>query len=133
MDGHQGTAKFNPDWEVWLERDVPRDPNPALRHHQEWRWKATAFHNALIQAKNRDRNRCEQRLRRHHLQKGQSFLRMLESFLGEEVFRDGMRKYQATHKFSNTTTIDLGTPSAKPPQNVAEIAANWTEQPVFRS
>src|SRR5207245_7398962 len=25
--------------------------------------------------------------------KGQSFLRMLESFLGEEVFRDGIRSY----------------------------------------
>ena len=27
--------------------------------------------------------------------KGQSFIRMLESFLGEDVFRDGIRKYMA--------------------------------------
>ena len=64
--------------------------------------------------------------------KGQSFIRMLESFLGEEVFRDGIRKYIARHKFSNTTTADLwnalGEASGKP---VAEIAANWTEQPGF--
>ena len=64
--------------------------------------------------------------------KGQSFLRMLESFLGEDVFRDGIRKYMARHKYSNTTTADLwnalGEASGKP---VIEIAAAWTEQPGF--
>ena len=39
--------------------------------------------------------------------KGQSFLRMLESFLGEDVFRDGIRRYIAAHKYSNATTADL--------------------------
>lgn len=55
---------------------------------------------------------------------------MLESFLGEEVFRDGVRKYIAAHKYSNTTTADLWEAltevSGKP---VAEIAPGWTEQP----
>ena len=64
--------------------------------------------------------------------KGQSFIRMLESFLGEEVFRDGIRKYIARHQFSNTTTADLWTAlaeaSGKP---VVEIAAGWTQQPGF--
>ena len=64
--------------------------------------------------------------------KGQSFIRMLESFLGEEVFRDGIRKYTARHKFSNTTTADLwkalADASGKP---VVEIAAGWTQQPGF--
>ena len=61
-----------------------------------------------------------------------SFITMLESFLGEEVFRDGIRKYMATHKLSNTTTADLwnslSEASGKP---VGEIAADWTEQPGF--
>ena len=64
--------------------------------------------------------------------KGQSIIRMLESFLGEEVFRDGIRKYMAAHKFSNTTTADLWQAltevSGKP---VGEIAPGWTEQPGF--
>jgi aminopeptidase N len=64
--------------------------------------------------------------------KGQSFLRMLESFLGEDVFRDGIRQYIAAHKYSNTTTADLwnalSEASNKP---VGEIAAGWTEQPGF--
>src|SRR5256885_12336630 len=64
--------------------------------------------------------------------KGMSFVRMLESFLGEDVFRDGIRKYIAAHKLSNSTTADLwnalSEASGKP---VVEIAAAWTQQPGF--
>src|SRR5205085_6970698 len=60
------------------------------------------------------------------------FLRMLESFLGENVFRDGIRKYMAAHKLSNSTTVDLwnalAEASGKP---VIDIAAAWTQQPGF--
>ena len=64
--------------------------------------------------------------------KGQSFIRMLESFLGEEIFRDGIRKYIAARKYSNSTTADLwnalSEASGKP---VGEIASGWTQQPGF--
>ena len=64
--------------------------------------------------------------------KGLSFITMLESFLGEEVFRDGIRKYMAKHKLSNTTTADLwNSLSEASGQPVGEIAAAWTEQPGF--
>lgn len=64
--------------------------------------------------------------------KGQSFLRMLESFLGEHVFRDGIRGYIAAHEYSNTTTADLWNAlSAVSNKSVGEIAAGWTEQPGF--
>lgn len=62
--------------------------------------------------------------------KGQSFIRMLESFLGEDVFRDGIQRYIAKHKYSNSTTEDLWAAlfeaSGKP---VGQIAAGWTQQP----
>src|SRR4029077_17361544 len=55
-----------------------------------------------------------------------------ESFLGEDVFRGGIRRYIAAHQYSNTTTADLwnalSEASNKP---VGEIAAGWTEQPGF--
>jgi len=64
--------------------------------------------------------------------KGQAFLLMLESFLGENAFRDGIRRYIAAHKYSNSTTVDLwkalSDASGKP---AGEIAAAWTEQPGF--
>jgi puromycin-sensitive aminopeptidase len=40
-------------------------------------------------------------------QKGGSVLRMLEQFLGEETFRDGIRSYLQIHAYGNTVTGDL--------------------------
>ena len=35
------------------------------------------------------------------------FLRMLEDYLGPEVFRRGIHRYLADHSYSNTTGTDL--------------------------
>jgi puromycin-sensitive aminopeptidase len=40
-------------------------------------------------------------------QKGGAVLRMLQQYLGENEFRDGIRRYIDTHKYSNTATTDL--------------------------
>ncbi|MDQ4149684.1 MAG: M1 family metallopeptidase [Actinomycetota bacterium] len=40
-------------------------------------------------------------------EKGAAVLRMLEQFLGEDDFRDGVRRYLSTHAFANTETTDL--------------------------
>jgi puromycin-sensitive aminopeptidase len=40
-------------------------------------------------------------------EKGASVLRMLEQYLGPEVFRDGVRNYLQTHRFDNADTGDL--------------------------
>jgi puromycin-sensitive aminopeptidase len=40
-------------------------------------------------------------------QKGGSVLRMLEQYLGPEVFRDGVRRYLTEHAYANTVTPDL--------------------------
>ena len=62
--------------------------------------------------------------------KGQAFIRMLESYLGEDAFRAGIRAYMKQHAYSNATTADLwnalAAASGKP---VAAIAAAYTEQP----
>ena len=64
--------------------------------------------------------------------KGQAFLRMLESYLGEDTFRSGIRSYMQAHKYSNATTADLwialGAASKK---DVSALAKAWTEQPGF--
>ncbi|MEP7140654.1 MAG: M1 family metallopeptidase [Caldimonas sp.] len=64
--------------------------------------------------------------------KGSGFLRMLEAYLGEAPFRDGIRAYLKRHRYANTTGADLWTAlaaaSGKP---VAAIAADWTTQPGF--
>ena len=40
-------------------------------------------------------------------EKGGSVLRMLEQYLGAEVFRDGIRAYLVKHSYANTVTTDL--------------------------
>src|SRR5205807_9236793 len=64
--------------------------------------------------------------------KGQAFLVMLESFLSEDAFRAGIRRYIAAHKYSNSTTADLWKVLREASgQPVEEIAAGWTQQPGF--
>ncbi|GAC1451217.1 MAG: M1 family metallopeptidase [Steroidobacteraceae bacterium] len=61
--------------------------------------------------------------------KGQAVLRMLEAYLGPEVFRDGVRRYIGARAFSNATTADLWIGlSAASKQDVGAIAAGWTGQ-----
>ena len=40
-------------------------------------------------------------------QKGAAILRMMEQYLGPDAFRDGIRRYLATHAYGNTETHDL--------------------------
>lgn len=65
-------------------------------------------------------------------QKGQAFLRMLETWIGEEKFRDGLRHYFAMHAYSNTTTSQLWEAlTLKSGERVDIVARGWTEQPGF--
>ena len=40
-------------------------------------------------------------------EKGAAVVRMLEQYLGEDIFRNGVRHYIATHAYKNTETTDL--------------------------
>ncbi len=131
--GSKCSAKFNPDWEVWLARGIPRDVTRrygiAKEAAMEGDARSTTHPIQQTIATEAEANGAFDDIT---YKKGQSFIRMLEAFLGEDVFRDGIRKYIAQHKFSNATTADLwnalAESSGKP---VAEIAANWTQQPGF--
>jgi len=39
--------------------------------------------------------------------KGQAVVRMVETYMGEDVFRDAMRRYMKEHAYSNATSADL--------------------------
>ncbi|TPG12281.1 M1 family metallopeptidase [Sphingomonas oligophenolica] len=61
--------------------------------------------------------------------KGQAVIGMLESTLGADVFRDGIRRYMAKHKYGNTVTSQLWTElSAASGTDVAAIADDFTRQ-----
>jgi aminopeptidase N len=131
--GSKCTAHFNPQWEVWLRREFPRDPTRRVGIAKEAAMEGDARSTTHpIQQPVATEAEANSAFDDITYKKGQSFLRMLESFLGEDVFREGIRRYMATHRYSNTTTADLwnalSETSGKP---IAEIAAGWTEQPGF--
>ncbi|MDP9186804.1 MAG: M1 family metallopeptidase [Verrucomicrobiota bacterium] len=131
--GSKCTAHFNPDWEVWLAKNIQRDPTRRTGIAKEVAMEGDARSTThAIQQPVANEAEANSAFDDITYRKGQSFLRMLESFLGENVFRDGIRRYIAAHKYSNSTTADLwnalSDASGKP---VGEIAAAWTEQPGF--
>src|SRR5438552_1986590 len=131
--GSKCTAHFNPDWEVWLARNIQRDPARRTGIAKEVAMEADARSTThAIQQPVANESDANSAFDDITYRKGQSFLRMLESFLGEDVFRDGVRRYIAAHQYLNSTTADLwnalSDASGKP---VGEIAAAWTEQPGF--
>jgi aminopeptidase N len=131
--GTKCTSHFNPQWEVWMRRQTPRDPTRRVGIAKEAAMEGDARSTTHpIQQPVATEAEANSAFDDITYKKGQSFLRMLESFLGEEVFRDGIRRYIAEHQYSNATTADLwnalSEASKKP---IGEIAAGWTEQPGF--
>ena len=117
----KATDHFNPGWKVWLrshvETDVAMDEDARRTTHP-------------IQQQIKDESEADSAFDSITYLKGQAFLRMIETYLGEDTFRDGMRHYMVAHAYSNSTTADLWAAmeaaSGKP---VKQIAAGFTEQP----
>src|SRR5207248_1294520 len=119
--------------EDWVARGLPRDPTRRTGIAKEAAMEGDARSTTHpIQQRVATEAEANSAFDDITYKKGQSFLRMLESFLGADVFRDGIRKYIAAHKYSNTTTADLWDAlSDASNKSVGEIAAGWTEQPGF--
>ncbi len=121
--GTKAVDRFNPSWQMWLR--AADDKEQAMQLDAR-----STTH--PIQQKIETEAQASDAFDEITYSKGQSFLRMLESWLGEEKFRDGMRLYMKRHAYGNTTTANLWTAlaeaSGKP---VQEMAAGWTEQPGF--
>ena len=62
--------------------------------------------------------------------KGLSVVRMLEAYIGEAQFRDGLRQYMARHAYSNATSADLWAAlEAASNKPIAAIALGFSRQP----
>jgi aminopeptidase N len=59
--------------------------------------------------------------------KGGAVLRMLEAFVGEDVFRAGVQRYMKDHAYGNTVTDDLwGELDAVSTQKISDVAHDFT-------
>lgn len=112
---------FNPGWKVWLRAHADTDRAMA----DDARSTTHPIQQAI-----KDESEADSAFDDITYLKGQAFIRMIETYLGEATFRDGMRHYMAAHAYSNSTTADLwaalDAASGKP---VSRIAAGFTEQP----
>jgi aminopeptidase N len=64
--------------------------------------------------------------------KGQYFIRMLEGFIGDDAFRDGIRLYLKENQFSNANATNLWNALEKSSsRSVTKLASSWIEQPGF--
>lgn len=62
-------------------------------------------------------------------QKGQAVIRMIESYVGEDAFRDGIRAYMREHQYANTVTSDLWRAlEGASHQPVSRVAPTFTDQ-----
>ncbi|MFQ5950320.1 MAG: M1 family aminopeptidase, partial [Nitrospiria bacterium] len=65
-------------------------------------------------------------------EKGAACLRMIEQFLGEDLFREGIRNYIKGHQYRNATAGDLWKAlESASGQPVSTIAADWFTRPGF--
>jgi aminopeptidase N len=121
--GTEETDRRNPTWKWWERQDANKER--AMRN--DARASSHPVHQQVaneLQAANAfDAITYE---------KGQAVLRMLEAYIGPEVFRDGIRRYIRARAYSNATAADLWNAlSAASGGDIGELARDWTEQPGY--
>jgi aminopeptidase N len=128
---------LNEGFASWMENKTSRDMNPT------WDAQATAVAQDREGALGLDATAATHPVIRHvqtvdelgeafdsiTYQKGQAVIGMMESTLGADVFRQGIRSYMAKYKYSNTETdqlwAELAAAAGKP---VKEVAHDFTLQ-----
>ncbi len=96
--GDKATASLNPEWEYG--RDIVQEAGPAFGLDS-----LRTTHAISMEVRNADE--ASERFDAITYNKGQAVLRMLEGFLGEDVFRDGVRIYLRRHREANATADDF--------------------------
>ena len=115
----KATDHFHPEWSVWLQDQGPRDGAMNLDARE-------ATH-PVVQTVRDARDAAFDTIT---YQKGQAVIRMVEAWVGEDAFRQGLRAYMKDHAYANTVSSDLWsaieTASGQP---ILEIATAFTSQP----
>jgi aminopeptidase N len=118
------TAARNPKWLWWEQEDASRESAMAAD--------ARATSHAIEQHVTDELQAANSFDSDITYSKGEALLRMLEAYIGEDVFRQGIRTYMKSRAYSNAAAADLwnalGEASGK---NVPAIAAPWIEKPGF--
>lgn len=115
--------KFNPDWERWVQFGFERSAAFDVDSLEETR---------PIEYEVISPDDASGMFDLLTYEKGGSVLRMLEQYLGEQSFQDGVKKYLKIHQYSNTDTKDLWESLEKSTNEpVEKTMESWIFQPGF--
>ncbi len=119
--GWKVTDHLNPSWQIWPRQHSARelamgvDAQPTTHPIQQ------VIH---------DESEANSAFDAISYQKGSQIIRMVEDWIGPDVFRSGMRAYMKAHAYGNATSADLWAAlGAASHRDVAKVAASFTEQP----
>jgi puromycin-sensitive aminopeptidase len=119
--GDKATAALNPEWEYG--RDIVQEAGPAFGLDS-----LRTTHAISMEVRNADE--ASERFDAITYNKGQAVLRMIEGFLGEDVFRAGVRIYLQRHREANAAADDfwraLDEASGR---DVTGLAHAWIREP----
>jgi aminopeptidase N len=111
---------FHPEWHMWMASINNREA--AMREDAR-----AGTHPIITPIK--DVLMADQAFDNITYQKGQAVIRMLESHVGEDAFRAGIRTYMKDHAYGNTVTDDLWREIDKvSPTKITQIAHDFTLQ-----
>jgi aminopeptidase N len=117
----KATDHFNPSWQTWPRQHADRESAMAQDALPTTHPVQQAIH---------DETEANTAFDGISYQKGSQIIRMIEDWVGPDVFRDGMRRYMKAHRYGNTTSADLWAALASAShRDVAHVAASFTEQP----
>ena len=118
---YKATDHFNPTWQIW--------PRQHEIHEQAMGQDALPTTHPIQQVIH-DESEANSAFDGISYQKGGAIIRMIEDWIGPDMFRDGMRAYMKAHEYGNATSADLWAAlGAVSHRDVAHVAAAFTEQP----
>ncbi len=112
--------RWRPEWRVWMDFEAGKG---AALHLDAMK----SSH--PIRAEIRNAEEAGESFDAITYEKGGAILRMIESYLGEGKFRDGIRLYMKKHREKNATADDLwGALAEASGQPILELANAWIRQ-----
>ncbi|HEY9713132.1 MAG TPA: M1 family metallopeptidase, partial [Chroococcales cyanobacterium] len=117
---HKAVNHLHPEWHVWEEFNNSREGAMNTDSLASSRPIHFAVANPL---------QANEMFDEITYSKGASILRMLETYVGEDVFQNGVQEYIKAHKFGNAATSDLwaGISSASK-KNINELMKEWVSK-----
>jgi aminopeptidase N len=116
---NKATEAFHPDWMIWLQAES--DLQRAMR--QDAKRTTHPVVQPVISVEQAAFDDITYR-------KGRAVIRMLENYLGEDAFREGVRAYMKRYKYKNTVTDNLWDELERASgKKVKQIANDFTTKP----